>query len=256
MTATLTIEPIPAFNDNYIWLIHNAERQAFVVDPGDAEPVLAALSTRGLSLLGILITHHHGDHTGGVASLKSATGCRVWGPENPLITSIDHRVSEGDRVDVLGNAFEVLEVPGHTLDHIAYVGNQTLFCGDTLFAGGCGRVFEGTFPMMRASLAKLRALPDDTRVFCAHEYTLANLRFALAAEPDNTDLQARNQECESLRSANIPTVPSTLAIERAINPFLRWDAQSLVAAMVANGRAESADADAVFAGLRQWKDNF
>ena len=252
----MIIEPIPAFNDNYIWLLRNPEGDAFVVDPGDAEPVLARLATENLRLKGILITHHHGDHTGGLARLKEQTGCAVWGPHNPAIKGIDHRVSEGDTVAALGEEFSVLEVPGHTLDHIAYVGSDSLFCGDTLFAGGCGRVFEGTFPMMRQSLNKLRDLPEHLNVFCAHEYTLANLAFASAADPYNSALSARVIRCQSLRDANTPTVPSSLAEEKTTNPFLRWDDPTLVMALSEQQRLPDASNDAVFTALRQWKDSF
>lgn len=252
----MNIEPIPAFNDNYIWLISDEDQRAFVVDPGDAGPVATALADRGLTLSGILITHHHPDHIGGLVGLKQQTGCTVWGPDNPAIDGIDHRVSEGDRVSVLGQEFLVLEVPGHTLDHIAFWSNGSLFCGDTLFVGGCGRVFEGTFPMMRRSLEKLRGLPDATDIYCAHEYTLANLEFAIAAEPDNAALQKRLEYSRSLRRDGTPTVPSTIASEKATNPFLRWDADSLLASLAAQGRLDGPDPDMAFATLRQWKDTF
>ncbi|WP_435210772.1 hydroxyacylglutathione hydrolase [Luminiphilus sp. nBUS_16] len=255
MTTMLTIEPIPAFSDNYIWLLHD-DTDAVVVDPGDAAPVLEALSERSLTLKGVLITHHHFDHVGGIAELVDATKCEVWAPENPKITPVTYRVSEGDTLQVLGQTLQVIEVPGHTLDHIAYQGDGVLFCGDTLFAGGCGRVFEGTHPMMRNSLAKLRGLNPDTKIYCAHEYTLANLRFALSADPHNAALAARVADCKSLRERNIPTVPSLLADEIATNPFMRWDAASVIEKLVAESRSSSTDGDAVFAGLREWKDTF
>jgi hydroxyacylglutathione hydrolase len=255
MAAALKIEPVPAFSDNYIWLLHD-DTNAVVVDPGDAQVVLAALSKRNLSLQSILITHHHFDHVGGIAALTEATHCEVWGPTNPKITPVTHRVKEGDTLQVLGEPMHVLEVPGHTLDHIAYLGEGVLFCGDTLFAGGCGRVFEGTHPMMRSSLAKLRGLDPETKVYCAHEYTIANLQFALAADPHNATLAERMQLCSSLRERNIPTVPSLLADEIATNPFLRWDAPSVVENLAAASRLKSPQSDDVFAGLRQWKDTF
>ena len=255
MTTMLTIEPIPAFSDNYIWLLHD-DTDAVVVDPGDAAPVLEALSERSLTLKGVLITHHHFDHVGGIAELVDATKCEVWAPENPKITPVTYRVSEGDTLQVLGQTLQVIEVPGHTLDHIAYQGDGVLFCGDTLFAGGCGRVFEGTHPMMRSSLAKLRGLNPDTKIYCAHEYTLANLRFALSADPHNAALAARVADCKSLRERNIPTVPSLLADEIATNPFMRCDAASVIEKLVAESRSSSTDGDAVFAGLREWKDTF
>lgn len=255
MTTVFTIEPISAFSDNYIWLLHNGT-DAVVVDPGDAGPVLAALSERKLALKGILITHHHFDHVGGLEALTAATQCEVWGPENPKIIPVTHRVSEGDTLHILGQAFQVMEVPGHTLDHIAYQGEGILFCGDTLFAGGCGRVFEGTHPMMRNSLAKIRRLDPQTKIYCAHEYTLANLQFAVAADPKNTVLEERVTHCESLREQNIPTVPSILADEIATNPFLRWDAPSVMATLVAESKLIGSNSDDVFAGLRRWKDMF
>jgi hydroxyacylglutathione hydrolase len=252
---SVEIVGIPAFSDNYIWLMHDGTR-GVVVDPGDAAPVQAALEERNLELAGILVTHHHFDHTGGVLALKDYRDCPVWGPHNPKIEGIDHRVSEGDQVSLLGAELSVIEVPGHTLDHIAYIGPDWVFCGDTLFAGGCGRVFEGTFPMMRASLQRLRQLPEATRVFCAHEYTTANLAFAVAADPDNSALQGRVKTCQDLRAQNQPTVPSTIGEEIATNPFLRWDAQSLTARLARAGGDTNADPDFVFAKLRQWKDNF
>ena len=187
--SVLNISPIRAFSDNYIWLI-SRENQAYVVDPGEPAPVLSALDEAGLQLAGILVTHHHYDHTGAVKALKEASGCDVWGPPESPAGPYDHILAEGTTVSVLGVDFSVLAVPGHTLDHIAYHsgGEKALFCGDTLFVGGCGRVFEGTAPQMRASLSKLARLPADTRIFCAHEYTLANLHFAQLVEPDNADL--------------------------------------------------------------------
>ncbi len=256
----ITIEPVAAFSDNYIWLISDPDsRQAVVVDPGDAAPVEAALKARGLSLAGIMITHHHFDHVGGLAALKDAWSCTVWGPRNPAIEGIDITLADGEQVEILGVSYDIIEVPGHTLDHIAYFHDgeePLLFCGDTLFAGGCGRVFEGTFPMMHASLKKLAALPAETRVYCAHEYTLANLAFASAVEPDNTALAERVAEAEATRARNQPTVPSTLALELATNPFLRADQPELVTALAGGGKLEGETGDEVFATVRAWKDNF
>jgi len=256
MSTTLDVTPIPAFDDNYIWLLSTPNGDAAVVDPGDAQPVNTYLKSHGLTLKQILITHHHYDHIGGIEALTADWQCEVIAPENPSIAAVSKRVTEGDEVTVLGQLFDVLEVPGHTLDHIAYYRDDILFCGDTLFAGGCGRVFEGTHPQMRQSLAKLRALPTNTRVFCAHEYTLSNLRFALAADPNNAELKARFDRCESLRAANQPTVPSTLAEEQATNPFLRWDAQSLINDLSAQQTLIGEDGDGVFQTLREWKDRF
>ncbi|MFV0277700.1 MAG: hydroxyacylglutathione hydrolase [Parahaliea sp.] len=255
----LCISPVPAFNDNYIWLLER-EGQAVVVDPGDAAPVEAALSARGLTLAGILITHHHLDHVGGVAALLADREIPVWGPTNPAIERISERLSADDNIEVLGLPFRVLEVPGHTLDHIAYFHDDPLrpllFCGDTLFAGGCGRVFEGTPDMMYHSLSSLAALPASTLVYCAHEYTLANLAFARAVEPDNTELALRESAARQSRERGQPTVPSQLATELATNPFLRCDSPDLQASMRRQGRLVDRSGASVFAVVRAWKDNF
>lgn len=256
----LTIEPIPAFNDNYIWLLSDPDSSAaFVVDPGDAAPVLAALEARKLTLTGILITHHHFDHTGGLEALSTAFNPTVFGPHNPAIKGVGERLAAGDRIEVLGEVFDVLEVPGHTLDHIAYFhpgANPLLFCGDTLFAGGCGRVFEGTAPMMHQSLQLLAALPAETRVYCAHEYTLANLAFARAVEPDNAALALRIRAAEASRARDEPTVPSDLALELATNPFLRCKNPALRDSLQAQGKLSGDSADEIFAAVRGWKDHF
>lgn len=253
--AELVIQPIEAFSDNYIWLLIRGD-QAFVVDPGDADPVLQRLETDNLKLRGILITHHHFDHIGGVETLVSKTGCQVWGPKNSTMPFINTVLGEGDAVNVLGTQFNVMEIPGHTLDHIAYVGDGAVFCGDTLFVGGCGRVFEGTLPMMRRSLARLRDLPGDTRVYCAHEYTLANLAFAQTVAPQDDAILARTTECQELRSIGLPTVPSSIDTERSSNPFMRWDDPVMRDALTLHGRNIPEDEDIVFAELRQWKDNY
>lgn len=258
----LSISAIPAFNDNYIWLLERSG-QAVVVDPGDAEPVLKVLSEQGLSLTGILITHHHFDHVGGVEDLLAEQAVPVWGPHNPEISSISQRLSAGDKIEVLGHTFSVLEVPGHTMDHIAYFHQPSdsasaplLFCGDTLFAGGCGRMFEGTAEVMHRSLQLLADLPADTLVYCAHEYTLANLEFARAVEPDNTALIERQQKAQRLRDLGQATVPSRLADELATNPFLRCQTAELQASLKAQGRLEGSSGAEVFATVRAWKDTF
>lgn len=257
----LNVTPIPAFTDNYIWcLTAEGNPSAFVVDPGDAAPVLAHLEAHELVLGGIIITHHHFDHTGGIDGLLAASNVPVYGPENPGIAQISQRLSEGDRVDILGVDWEILEVPGHTLDHIAFfTGTNSpplLFCGDTLFAGGCGRVFEGNPAMMLGSLDKLAALPAETRVYCAHEYTMANLAFAQAVEPDNTALAARVARDASRREEALPTVPSEIRLELDTNPFLRCSQQDVAGHMARREGINPRDPVAVFAAVRSWKDNF
>jgi hydroxyacylglutathione hydrolase len=261
------IVPIPAFDDNYIWLLVDAQRtRAAVVDPGDAAPVVAALGQRGLALAAVLVTHHHRDHVGGLSALRTAyPQARVFGPHNPAIDGIDQRLVDGDafRLDGFDAAFTVHAVPGHTLDHIAFFSSRigqdprpVLFCGDTLFAGGCGRLFEGSPSQMMRSLGTLSGLPDDTLVYCAHEYTLANLRFARAAEPDNTDLADREREAIALRAASIETVPSSIGIERATNPFLRWNEPGIRASAGGRLGQDAPAAEATFAAIRQWKNEF
>ncbi len=253
--------PLPAFSDNYIWMLHDS-RAAVVVDPGDAAPVLQALRDMGLSLQAILVTHHHGDHVGGVNTLRQATGAAVYGPAGENMPEPLNRLHHGDGVTALGLHFEVLDVPGHTAGHIAYYcadmdGAPLLFCGDTLFSGGCGRLFEGTPAQMQASLDKLAALPGNTRVCCAHEYTLSNLRFALAVEPGNQALQAYASHCAALRQAGQPTLPSHMAMERAINPFLRTrEATVAQAAHGFDAQTDQRHAASVLAALRQWKNEF
>jgi hydroxyacylglutathione hydrolase len=256
----LTIDPIPAFSDNYIWLLYDPDsREAFVVDPGDAAPVVQRLQEMALQLTGILITHHHFDHTGGLEQLRTLYSPVVYGPANPSINGIDERVAAGDKVQALGKSFDIIEVPGHTLDHIAYYHDAPtplLFCGDTLFAGGCGRVFEGTPPMMHQSLQSLAALPAATRIYCAHEYTLANLAFACAVEPDNEALSQRLTEAEAARARNEPTVPSSIELEMATNPFLRCAEPALLDSLRNQGRLAGSTGPEVFATVRGWKDNF
>lgn len=258
------VYPVPAFSDNYIWLLENADGTALVVDPGDAEPVNAALSARGLRLSDILITHHHFDHVGGVSALKAKHNCTVYGPQNPAIDNIDHRLGDGDSIVVGDYSFDVLTVPGHTLDHIAYYQPSDdpntaplLFCGDTLFAGGCGRIFEGDPIMMHNSLQRLAALPGNAKVFCAHEYTLANLAFAEAADSENSDLLERIRLAKETRAMGEPTVPSTIALELATNPFLRAGSSGTNQGLADAGRAASDSTEVgSFAALRSWKDEF
>lgn len=251
----ISVDPIKAFSDNYIWCLSNPEGEAWVVDPGDAAPVEEHLRQRDLTLQGVLITHHHFDHVGGVASLTKQRDIRVVGPQTAT-PEINEPVAGGDRITLLGSEFDVIAVPGHTLDHIAYYGNTLLFCGDTLFAGGCGRLFEGTPEQMHASLARISSLPGATRVYCAHEYTQANLAFAAAVEPDNTALQSRIQKVEQLRQQGLPTVPSQLADELATNPFLRADQPSVRDSAEEYASIRLSDDIGVFAEVRRWKDNF
>lgn len=255
----MNLVALPAFEDNYLWLLHDGAR-ALVVDPGDAEPVRDALARLGLQLHGILVTHHHGDHTGGVAALREATGATVYGPAGERIPGPYQALRGGDAVNVLGTAWQVIDVPGHTAGHIAYYapavgGAPLLFCGDTLFSGGCGRIFEGTPAQMLASLDALGALPAATRVCCAHEYTLSNLRFAQAVEPGNAELIEYTRQCRALREQHRPTLPSTIGTELAINPFLR-SRQPTVAKAVRAHAPSANDEVAVFAALREWKNTF
>ena len=250
---------IPAFLDNYLWLLHDGV-DALVVDPGDAAPVLSVLQAHNLRLSQILVTHHHPDHTGGVDALRQATGAVVYGPANERIPKPFLRLSEGESVKALGVDFNVLDVPGHTAGHIAYYapdvnGKPLLFCGDTLFSGGCGRLFEGTPAQMLASLDKLATLPGETVVCCTHEYTLSNLRFALAVEPDNQNLVAYNAQCQRLRTSGQPTLPTTIAQELLINPFLRTRTPALISS-AKHFDAAAHDDTSVFAAIRQWKNQF
>jgi hydroxyacylglutathione hydrolase len=259
----LNVKPLPAFTDNYIWLIHGRhdERSVAVVDPGDAEPVLRELKARDLTLRAILITHHHADHVGGVKRLLHAQPggqVAVFGPAGETIPGTPRALSEGDRIelDSLGLQFEVLNVPGHTLGHIAYVGHGTVFCGDTLFSGGCGRLFEGTAEQMANSLDKLARLDGGTQVYCTHEYTLANLAFAHAVEPDNAALADYQARCRARRRQQQPTLPSTIALEHTVNPFLRCHVDTVKQAAEAYAGQKLNSTVAVFAAIRAWKDGF
>lgn len=250
---------LSAFVDNYIWMLHDGAR-AVVVDPGEAAPVQFALDELALALVGILVTHHHEDHIGGIDELRDRLHGPIWGPRRESIPPPYTPLDDADHIEALGLDFEVIDVPGHTAGHIAFYAAQApdapiLFCGDTLFSCGCGRLFEGTAAQMHASLARLAALPGSTRVCCAHEYTLANLRFALAVEPGNTDLQDYAARCRDLRARGEATLPSSIALERRTNPFLRW-AEPVVACSARGHGAASDDPVAVFAALRAWKNGF
>lgn len=256
-----TIIPIPALRDNYIWLVREG-RSAVVVDPGDAEPVIAYLEREGVTLTGILITHHHGDHVGGIAALAAREAVPVYGPAHETIPGRTHAVGEGDVVALPGVAIElsVLDVPGHTSGQVAYFGrcndSRVAFTGDTLFTCGCGRIFEGTPAQMLASLSKLAALPGDTLVYCGHEYTLANLRFALAVEPGNRALHERERREQDKRDRGLPTVPARMDEERATNPFLRAAEPAVYAAAAARAGRPLVDVVDAFATLREWKNGF
>jgi len=255
------IIPIPAFADNYVWLLREG-RAAVVVDPGDADPVADFLEREGLELAAILATHHHGDHVAGIEALVARRRVPVYGPANEAIPARTHAVRDGERVLLgeLGLELDVLDVPGHTAGHVAYNGRlqdgAVLFCGDTLFAAGCGRLFEGTPAAMWASLRKLASLEPATRVYCAHEYTLANLRFAAAVEPGSEALKARAARDAALRQRGLPTVPSTIADELATNPFLRAREPAVRAAAEAHAGRRLDDDVAVFAELRAWKNGY
>lgn len=254
------IIPIPAFSDNYIWLIREG-RDAVVVDPGDAHPVIDYLERERLTLRAIVTTHHHADHVGGVPALLERSPAPVFGPAGESIPGRTQALAEGDAIVLpgIGRTLRVLDVPGHTSGHIAYVGGgeaPLALVGDTLFAGGCGRLFEGTPAQMAASLGKLAALPAATSVYCAHEYTLANLRFAQAVEPGNVALRERVARDQGKRDRGVPTVPSTVEEERATNPFLRCTEPGVVAAAEAHAGRALADAVEIFAVLRAWKNEF
>ena len=257
----MNLLPIPAFSDNYLWLLHDG-KQAIVVDPGQAEPVLSVLAQHQLQLQGILVTHHHADHVGGVQALREATGAPAWGPAYEQLPEPITRVQGGDTVNLLGGPWQVIDVPGHTSGHIAFYSARALpqpvlFCGDTLFSGGCGRLFEGTPAQMQTSMDALAALPGNTLVCCAHEYTLSNLRFAQAVEPNNQELAQYLQRCQTLRSQGQPTLPSTLQTELAINPFMRTRAADVIAAAVQHdSQTRPQEPASVLATLRQWKNVF
>ncbi|RIX42470.1 MAG: hydroxyacylglutathione hydrolase [Rhodocyclales bacterium GT-UBC] len=250
----LSVSLIPAFKDNYIWLLTRGGRAA-VVDPGDAAPVQARLEADGLVLESILITHHHADHQGGVSALVERWQPKVYAPGSESITGCTQPLAGGEGIEILGQGFAVMAVPGHTLGHLAYYAPGMLFCGDTLFGAGCGRLFEGTPAQMVAALESIAALPAETAVYCAHEYTEMNLRFALAVEPENPRLLQRCRQVAALREAGQSSVPSTLAEELATNPFLRCTEPAVVEAARQHG-ADGTSKTAVFAAIRGWRNSF
>jgi len=251
------IVPLPAFQDNYIWTLRDGKNAA-VVDPGEARPVKDYLAREGLALVAILATHHHPDHVGGIAELVAMAKVPVFGPKGEPIPALTHPVAQDDKVEIpaLAAKFTVLDIPGHTRAHVAYYGLGSLFCGDTLFACGCGRVFEGTPAQMLDSLTKLAALPDETKVYCGHEYTLANIRFARAVDPHNAELAAREERVQRQRDAGRPSLPSTLGEERATNPFLRCAEPVVVESANKYLGGRVADPVRVFAAIREWKNKF
>ncbi|MCW8884147.1 MAG: hydroxyacylglutathione hydrolase [Motiliproteus sp.] len=254
------ITPIPAFDDNYIWMLQKpGSHDVVVVDPGDATPVLAKLKQDQLQLQGILITHHHADHTGGADQLAKQFDVPVYGPANSPYKGISQSLVDGDSCEVLGQSLSVRTVPGHTLDHISYFidGEQPqLLCGDTLFLAGCGRLFEGSPQQMLKAMNYFSQLPDNTQVFCTHEYSLANLAFAEAVEPENAEIQQTISNCQTLRKQQKPTLPSSIAQERLINPFLRTQQASVRDAARKYQGADLKDEEAIFAAIREWKNNF
>ncbi len=260
LASSLQISVLPAFEDNYLWLIHSpiAPEQVLAVDPGDADVIQHALDRNQLSLHGLLITHHHADHTGGITRLAERHQIPVFGPTTEAIAGLTHRVSQGQRVqfDEIGLDFEVLDTPGHTAGHIVYTGHGSLFCGDTLFSAGCGRLLGGSAGQMTASLQKLAGLPESTAVYCAHEYTVSNLQFAAAVEPDNLWVKAHQAECAALRAAGKATLPTSIGLELRINPFLRLTAETVRNAAERHaGRKLNSEAE-TFAVLRDWKNHF
>lgn len=253
----MDIFPIPILSDNYVWVLHQ-QGQAFVTDPGDGAIVQAVLAQRKLALAGVLITHWHPDHIGGLPVLLKDGQVPIYGPaaEAGRIRLLTHQLQDGDTVNVLGSTFEVLGLPGHTLGHIAYRHEDALLCGDTLFSAGCGRLFEGTPDQMFASLSRLSRLSPETQVYCTHEYTSANLAFAREVEPDNPDLITYSAQVRNWRGSGIPSLPSNLALESRINPFLRCHLPAVHAkAQTQAGRSLKGPAE-VFAALRAWKDQF
>ena len=255
--SSYEVVPLRAFNDNYIWTLRDA-RYAIVVDPGDAKPVIDYLTAEKLELAAIVVTHHHADHIGGVKALIAGRRIPVYGPHDPRIPDATQRLSEGESVTLphFGVKLTVLEVPGHTRSHIAFYNDELLFCGDTLFAAGCGRLFEGTPTQMHDSLGKFMRLPDSTRVYCAHEYTLSNIRFAKAVEPANRALLEWEARAQAQRQKDLPTLPSTIGLERAANPFVRCTEPDLIDSASRHAGKPLSDPVSVLAAIREWKNNF
>ncbi len=257
MCCMHSIHPIPAFADNYIWLIRFGDRRAAVVDPGDAEPVLHTLQQQGLELAAVLITHHHWDHINGLELLRDHhSDIPVYGPAGEQIAGLTDTCSEGDCITLDGLRLKVLDVPGHTAGHIAFFGHGALFSGDTLFGAGCGRLLGGTATQLYESLNKISRLPISTYNYCAHEYTLANLDFAQAVEPGNSDIRQRCAAEQRKRDQGQPTLPATLELELATNPFLRCDQEAVIVSAENFAGKHLDGPDKVFKALRHWKDTF
>jgi hydroxyacylglutathione hydrolase len=255
-----TVTPIPAFSDNYIWAISvDGDDKIIVVDPGDAQAVEQYLTRNNLTLSAILITHHHNDHTGGVAELTAHRDISIYGPANSPFKGITTALSNGDEIELLGSTFKVREIPGHTLDHISYLVESEpaqIFCGDTLFLAGCGRLFEGTAKQMLQAMHYFSQLADDTEVYCTHEYSLANLSFAAAVEPDNNEIQLAIKDCTLLREQNQPTLPTSIGQEKKINPFMRTEQNAVINAASAFSAKNLHSEVEVFASIREWKNQF
>lgn len=251
------VYPVKAFQDNYIWTIYN-ETHAVVVDPGESEPVLDFLRSKNLKLAAILITHHHFDHVSGIEKLVDHSNVPVYGPKNENIPLITHTLVEDDTVDLelLNLKYTILDIPGHTSGHIAYADNQNVFCGDTLFSCGCGRIFEGTPQQMFESIGKLASLPDSTKVYCTHEYTLSNIKFALALEPENPDLLEYEREVKLKVSKGQSSLPSTIGFEKIVNPFLRCDDLAIASAAKKRSQQVFTNEVEVFTAIREWKNTF
>lgn len=253
----IKINPIHAFKDNYIWIIHN-EKYAVIIDPGIATPVIDYIRQHHLKLIAILNTHHHHDHTGGNLELSQLSNIQIYGPQKETIPGMTHGLEEGNIIKFpeLSLNLTVLNTPGHTVDHISYYGPNHLFCGDTLFSCGCGRIFEGTAQQMYSSLKKIAALPDQTQVYCAHEYTLSNIHFATEIDPANSLLAEYASKVKMLRAYNKPTIPTTLGIEKTINPFLRCEHPAIISAANQHAETQLSNAVSVFSEIRKWKDHY
>jgi hydroxyacylglutathione hydrolase len=250
------ISAIPALSDNYIWTLHN-DQHATVVDPGEAQPVLSYLSEHNLQLSSILCTHRHADHVGGIGELREVYSVPVYGRQHPNNPHITHDLREGDNMwmELFGIDFVIMEIPGHLSDHIAYSAPEVLFCGDVLFGAGCGRNFEGDVALLHNSLQRMASLPDETRVYCAHEYTEANLRFALACEPSNAAIKQRIDDTRKMRAAGLPSLPTTIGLEKATNPFLRCKSPEIIHTLQQRGLNDDSELGA-FAFMRAWKNHF